>query len=149
MPSRLTPIAEGITPLPNAPANESFAVIGRAEMTALAHAMPDAQSAVLFCLSWHAALNERMRQGPLAGRRVARASVGLLGRITGRPVRTVKDALKKLRDSGLILRESRPGQTSVYRVTPHDKRPSEFRRGQNLRRAHAVRAFAGRNCVSW
>ena len=119
MPSRLEPIAEGNAALPIAPASRgSFALIGHEEMTALAHAMPDAQSAVLWCLAWHAAINARMSRGPLAGQQVAKVSASALAKITGRPIRTMYDALSKLQDHDLIQNvEDRPGRTAVYRLT--------------------------------
>lgn len=118
MRAHLEPIGEGL----QAASGErtvvgSFAIINRAEMVAMTRAMPDSQSAILFCLAWHAAISIRMRRGPRAGRHVARVSVGTLAKLSGRPVRTVQYALHKLRAAGVIERENTwPGRTSVYKL---------------------------------
>jgi hypothetical protein len=124
MKSRLEPIADGIETLPVEPASSvSFAIFKRPEMVSLARSIPDAQSAVLFCLQWHAALQQRMRRGPLAGQQVARVSAGTLAEITECPVRTVYAALSKLQKRHLIQNiESRPGLTAIYRLTLHKNR---------------------------
>jgi DNA-binding transcriptional ArsR family regulator len=116
--SRLEPIAEGIKVPDKLPGGESFAHLGRAAMTALARSMPDAQSAVLFCLAWHATINLRMQHGPLTGQLVARVSARELRKITLCPIRTVRHALRRLRDNHLIHNEeSRRGRTAIYRLT--------------------------------
>jgi DNA-binding transcriptional ArsR family regulator len=122
MRARLEPIAEGIQAgSTERPRVDSYAIMGRAEMTALAQAMRDAQSAILFCLAWHAAVQVRMKRGPLANQRVARVSAGTLAKITGRSIRTVRHALSRLKAAGVIEREdSRPGRTSIYQMSFHN-----------------------------
>jgi hypothetical protein len=136
MPSRLEPIAEGNAALPIAAATrETFALISRVDMTALARAMPNAQSAVLWCLGWHAAINARMSRGQLAGQQVAKVSASALAKITGRPIRTVYDALSKLQDHDLIRNvEDRPGRTAVYRLSlrTHQARPNHRSNGSSV-----------------
>jgi hypothetical protein len=84
-------------------------------MIALAHSMPDSQSAVLACLVWQASLHERLARGPLAGRFVARLSGAQLADMTGRPLRTIRHALRRLTEEGVIHREqSAPGRKAVY-----------------------------------
>jgi hypothetical protein len=113
----LTPLASGLegclaeTHSPRRP----FALIDRARLTATARVMPDAQSAVLACLLWQACKQERLARGPLAGRFVARLSGPRLATLTGRPLRTVRYALRRLSDSGVIRREAGPaGTTAIY-----------------------------------
>jgi hypothetical protein len=98
-------------------AKTPFALLDRKCLIALSSAMPDAQSAVLLCLAWQAAVTERMRRGPHAGRFVARLSAPQLARLTGRPLRTVWYALRRLRQMGRLTMEiDTPGKTSVYRL---------------------------------
>jgi hypothetical protein len=132
MKSRLEPIADGIETLPVEPASSvSFAVFKRPEMIALARSIPDAQSAVLFCLQWHAALQQRMHRGPLAGQQVARVSAGTLTKITEFSIRTVRYALSKLQQRHLIKNvESRPGRTAIYQLTLHKNRTQAPPRGK-------------------
>jgi len=96
---------------------QSFAILEREVVIALAKAMPDAQSAILLCLAWHACLQERMRNGPLAGEFVARLSGPQLAELTGRPIRTVRYALRKLKKAARIFNEqSAAGKKSIYRL---------------------------------
>ena len=128
MKPQLVPIAVGIepaTPSKAAP-GKTFAILERTAMTNLSRTMPDAQSAVLLCLAWHAALQQRMRHGSLAGRQLARISAPALAKITGRPVRTVRHALRQLKAGGKIEKENdAPGRTSVYRLRLEDGRACE------------------------
>jgi hypothetical protein len=118
MTARLEPIAEGIQTVPvDRKRVDTYAIVGRAEMMAIARAMPDAQSAILFCLAWQAAFQVKMSRGPLARRRVARVSVSALAKMIRRPIRTVQYALSKLRAIGVIEQEDvGPGRTSVYKL---------------------------------
>jgi hypothetical protein len=127
MRGQLEPIAEGFESSSAECATAgTFAIFDRQTMTSLASAMPDAQSAVLFCLAWHAAIQVRMSRGPLAGQYVARVSATSLAQITGRAIRTVWYAIKKLRSAGMIKQEAQhPGRTSVYRVSLRGKQIGE------------------------
>ena len=118
MKGRLKPISDDNGKvLHGQPVGGSFALLSRVDMAAIAHAMQDAQSAVLFCLAWHAVLQERMRRGELAGCKLARVSASRLAEITGRPIRTIRHALMRLKKKGTIVAEvSGPGKTSVYRL---------------------------------
>jgi hypothetical protein len=92
-----------------------FAVICRERLIDLAHTMPDAQSAVLLCLVWQAALQERLNRGTHAGAPVARLSGSELVEMTGCPLRTVRYALRKLRQASVIYHEEEaPGKKAVY-----------------------------------
>lgn len=96
----------------------AFAVLERDQLVALARAMPDAQSAVLLCLVWQAALQVKLNFGPNAGRAVARLSGAELSEMTGCPLRTVRYALGKLKRAAVIFREpSAAGRKSTYRLT--------------------------------
>jgi len=122
----LEPIQIGIDAEEPGSKTLSFAIVDRAEMTALACAMPDCQSAVLFCLTWHTLIQERMHRGPLAGKRLARVSGMELANLTGRPLRTVRDALAKLKEAGLIELASRSvGRTAVYRIGTFEANESD------------------------
>jgi hypothetical protein len=77
--------------------------------------MPDAQSAVLLCLAWQASLQERMSYGPHAGRFLARLSGPQLAEMIGRPLRTVRHALRRLKESARICNEQPgAGSKAVY-----------------------------------
>jgi len=123
MRQKLEPLGDGLDTAVAAPAEQgTFAIMGRIVMESLARAMPDSQSAVLFCLAWHAAVQVRMRRGPRAGQPTARVSATSLAAITGRPLRTVRYALSKLRARGAIVPENtQPGRTSVYRLPFHHR----------------------------
>lgn len=114
MPAKLEPVSLP----PEQPDTEgTFAIMDRSQMTSLVRAMPDCQSAVLFCLAWHAAVQVRMKHGKLAGQNVARVSVNELARILDRSRRTVQYGLATLKDVGLVAKlEGKPGQTAVYRL---------------------------------
>jgi len=105
LPAQLTAIAGG------------YAMISCERMAALAFAMPDSKSAVLFCLTWKAARQERMNLGQNAGQCVARISASKLASITGFSLRTVQWALAALKAAELIeLDYEAPGRTNVYRL---------------------------------
>ena len=94
-----------------------YAMLDRDRAVELARLMPDAQSSVLLCLGWQAALQERLRRGPYAGQQVARLSASQLAEMTGRHLRTVRYALSRLKDTGIIeALRSGPGRTAIYRV---------------------------------
>lgn len=104
-------------PLAQAGTESTFAIIDRSQMTSLARAMPDCQSAVLVCLAWHGAVQVKMKRGKFAGQQVARVSVSEIARLIGRPKRTVQHALAVLKDNGLVVKVmDRPGQTAVYHL---------------------------------
>ncbi len=131
---RLEPIPDGMAPAPSGDRRKTaFAIFGRSEMETLAQSMPDARSAILFCIAWHVALQVRMERGPLAGQRLARVSANRLAAITKRPLRTVRYAISKLRAHGLLeVAVSSPGRTSVYRLPP----PNEDRIASGANGAH-------------
>jgi hypothetical protein len=86
-------------------------------MVALARAMPDAQSAILLCMAWHVCLQQRMEYGPLAGQALAKLSGPQLTEMTGRPIRTVRHALRQLKQAKRIKNEqSAAGRKGVYRL---------------------------------
>lgn len=117
MRGRLTPLSSGVEQcLGSAPArNQPFARVDRSRMVALARLMPDCQSAVLACLLWQASRQERLKRGPLAGQFVARLSGVQLATMTRRPLRTVRHALRRLTDEGVICRvAAAPGRTAIY-----------------------------------
>lgn len=93
-----------------------FAVMHDNRVVELAHAMPDAQSAVLFCLTWQACHQERMKHGPHAGQFVARLSARQLADMTGRPQRTVRFALRRLRQRGIVRNLAGVGAKAVHRL---------------------------------
>src|SRR5262245_2112904 len=79
--------------------------------------MPDAQSAVLLCLTWQACFQQRMEYGPLAGQALAKLSGPQLAEMTGRPIRTVRHALRRLKQATRIKNEqSAAGKKGVYRL---------------------------------
>jgi hypothetical protein len=95
----------------------SFAIFERELLVALARVMPDAQSAVLLCLAWQASFQKRMEYGPFAGQAVAKLSGPQLAEMTGRPIRTVRHALSRLRHATRIKNEqSGAGKKGIYRL---------------------------------
>lgn len=119
MRSRLTPLENGLAQeeAVDQQGRQGFAVLDQDRLIALAHNMPDAQSAILLCLAWHAARQERFRLGPLAGEAVARVSGPRLVELTGRPLRTIRHALRRLKRTGSIVpADTEPGKTAVYRL---------------------------------
>src|SRR5436309_1970370 len=122
----LTPLSDGgmETPSPLGNSKQSYARIEEPVLIALAQAMPDCQSAILTCLTWQAARQQRFSCGLYAGQFVARLSGPQLARMTGRPLRTVRHALSRLKRAGRV-RAARPGpgKTAVYSPvleTPRD-----------------------------
>lgn len=116
MPSKLRPIESGWQTVGAESAGETFAILERSRLELLARSM-SACSAVLICLEWYSALQQKMSRGPLAGQRVARVSAGTLIEITGRPLRTIRWALAELKRKGLIETvENEAGKTAIYRV---------------------------------
>jgi hypothetical protein len=92
-------------------------MLDRDQIVNLARVMPDAQSAVLLCLAWQAALQERLHHGPDAGQRVARLSGRQLAEMTGRSLRLVRYALSRLKLAGIIEPTSAgPGRKATYRI---------------------------------
>ena len=92
-----------------------YATLSQVVVERLARAIPDAQSAVLVLLTWNAVRNSRLKRGPLAGRVVASLSGAQLGRLTGRPLRTIRYALRQLAARGQVVREVVPaGRKGVY-----------------------------------
>jgi hypothetical protein len=114
--SQLTPLETNplITPSPRP--SGSYAVLTKDRAKALVRAMPDCQSAVLTCLVWQASLHEKMRQGPFAGRPVASLSGSQLSVMTGRPLRTVRHALRRLSECGLVVKATLPGRKAIYEL---------------------------------
>jgi hypothetical protein len=95
-----------------------YARIERSILVALVRSMPDCQSAVLACLTWQAARQQRFSRGKYAGQFVARLSGQQLARMTGRPLRTVRHSLKRLLEARLIERLGvGPGRTAVCAPT--------------------------------
>jgi hypothetical protein len=108
------PVTSGPPPGSQDP-GPAFAIIERNLLVALARVSPDAQSAVLLCLAWQASFQKRMERGPLAGRLVAKLSGQQLAEMTGRPIRTVRHALRRLTQSGRIKNEQAgQGKKAVY-----------------------------------
>ncbi|GMV82498.1 MAG: hypothetical protein AMXMBFR7_36820 [Planctomycetota bacterium] len=98
---------------------EAFAHISLSRMQALARAMPDTRSAVLFCLEWEATRQARFSKGALAGQYCARISAKKLEILAGKPLRTIRWALAKLKSSGHLTQELvGPGRTAQYQVHP-------------------------------
>jgi hypothetical protein len=115
--SRLTPIDCGIREYLESPPRcpRRFAQINHSRMVELAHSMPDCQSAVLACLVWQASQQERLGYGPYARQYLARLSGQQLVEMTGRPLRTVRHALSRLKQTGMIRSENKAaGQKAVY-----------------------------------
>jgi len=117
MRGRLIPLTSGVEGcLGPAPAcKQPFARVDRSRMVALARRMPDCQSAILACLMWQASRQERLARGPLAGQFVARLSGSQLAKMVHRALRTVRHALSRLTDEGVIRRvTATPGRTAIY-----------------------------------
>src|SRR5260370_22041723 len=96
----------------------SYARIERSVLVSLVRSMPDCQSAVLACLTWQAARQQRFSRGQYAGKFVARLSGKQLARMTGRPLRTVRHSLMRLLEAKLIERVGvGPGRTAVCAPT--------------------------------
>jgi hypothetical protein len=117
MRGRLTPIDQALPDPPSRPPGpgQAFARVDRQRLVALARSMPDCQSAVLACLVWQAARQERLHRGRHAGQFVARLSGAQLAEMTHRPLRTVRHGLARLTRAGIIRREgAAPGRTAVY-----------------------------------
>jgi hypothetical protein len=111
----LTPICAGPVDLTAGSSDQPFAVITKPLLLSLLRGMPDCQSAVLTCLTWHAARQERLQRGAHARRFVARLSGPQLAVMTGRALRTVRHALRNLKASGVIRRNVNGGrETAVY-----------------------------------
>jgi hypothetical protein len=93
----------------------AYARLTRTALTTLARAMPDAQSAILAVLTWHALRNSRLRLGPLAGRTAAGVSGEHLAEILDRPLRTVRHALARLVATDAVVKDPvLPGRKNVY-----------------------------------
>jgi hypothetical protein len=114
----LIPLNEGPAPeFVKQLSDQPFAVLERHRLEELARTLPDAQSAVLLCLTWYAARQERLKRGAHAGKCIARLSGPQLADITGRPLRTIRYAISTLRRCGVIEPLSTgPGKTAVYRL---------------------------------
>lgn len=93
-----------------------YAQITRQQVSQLARAMPDTQSAILLCLGWEALRQERLMYGPCAGTRLARFSSEELGELTGHRADCVRRALGKLRERGLIRKLSGDGCKGLHEV---------------------------------
>jgi hypothetical protein len=94
-----------------------YALFDKELLLDLAQAMPDAQSAVLLCLAWQAARQARLHHASNAGQSVARLSGPQLAQLTGRPLRTIRHALRSLKQVGRVdAVSSDPGQTTTYRL---------------------------------
>lgn len=116
MPGRLTPtpLAEAAGAIPP-PELGGYATLTRTRVVRLARAMPDCQSAVLLLLAWQATLHEKMRRGRLAGRTAASLSGAQLAAMTGRPLRTIRHALRRLSAGQLVSKEAGPsGRKNTY-----------------------------------
>ena len=73
------------------------------------------ESAILAILAWQASRQERLVRGPLAGQFVARLSGSQLAEMVHRPLRTIRHALRRLTDDGVIRRvTATPGRTAIY-----------------------------------
>lgn len=117
MSARLTPLEEPILGNVSHDDGETFAVLHRSRLLALAKVL-STSAAVLLCIEWQSALQERMTLGPLAGQRVSRISARSLAQITGKAMRTVRWALAELKRKKLIETvAAEPGKVAVYRVT--------------------------------
>ncbi len=100
---------------PGGGGRDGYAQLTRTTLTALARAMPDAQSAILVVLTWHALRNARLKFGPLAGRTAAGVSGEQLAEILDRPLRTVRHALTQLVVTGAVVKDPvLPGHKNVY-----------------------------------
>jgi hypothetical protein len=120
MPARLTPLNAGDLGITGGrdPARQSYARIERPMLISLVRSMPDCQSAILLCITWQAARQQRFSRGQYAGKFVARLSGKQLAQMTGRPLRTVRHSLKRLLEASLIERLGvGPGRTSVFAPT--------------------------------
>lgn len=96
---------------------KAFAILDRRELVSLARAMPDAQSAILLCLAWQAAYQSKMKLGPLAGLAVARLSGADLSEMTNRPIKTVRHAIRRLKEAAIVHSEpNAPGKKTTYRL---------------------------------
>jgi len=96
--------------------SESYAILEKTRLEAMVQNMP-ATPAVLLALEWYSARQLKMGRGEYAGQRVARISANALAVLTGRPVRTVRAALSKLKRYDLIETVATEiGCTNAYRV---------------------------------
>jgi hypothetical protein len=103
----------------------AYARIERPVLISLVRSMPDCQSAVLACLTWQAARQQRFSRGQYAGKFVARLSGKQLAQMTGRPLRTVRHSLKRLLEARLIERLGvGPGRTAVCAPTLREAAPA-------------------------
>jgi hypothetical protein len=101
--------------LTGAKPDEAYALVTRGRLAKLVRAMPDSQSAVLVCLAWQASLQERLRRGRFAGRPLARMSGQQLAELTGRPLRTIRFALARLTEAGVVRNEcTLRGRKAIY-----------------------------------
>jgi len=108
-----------------APAKHAYARIERPVLISLVQSMPDCQSAVLTCLTWHAARQQRFARGEYAGKFVARLSGKQLAKMTGRPLRTVRHSLRRLLEAKLIERVGvGPGRTAVFMPSLQEAPPA-------------------------
>jgi hypothetical protein len=117
MRGRLTPLSSGVAQCLGLapPRKQTYARVDRSRMVAVARLMPDCQSAVLACLMWQASRQERLVRGPLAGQFVARLSGAQLATMTGRRLRTIRHALRRLTDENVIRRvDAAAGRTAIY-----------------------------------
>src|SRR5262245_43264928 len=94
VPTAVGGTAAGVTPPPTTP--RGYATVTKDRAVQLSRAMPDCQSAVLLLLAWQATLHEKMKRGRFAGKAVASLSGSQLAEMTGRPLRTVRHALRTL-----------------------------------------------------
>lgn len=114
---RLGQIARPAPELVSGRVEEPFALLTRPQAEALAQSMPDARSAILFALEWVATRKARMIKCAGPGCREARLSGVQLSAFTGRPIRTVRWSLARLKDMGLIVRKGGGvGRTSIYEL---------------------------------
>jgi hypothetical protein len=108
-----------------------YAMMDQDLMISLAKMMPDAQSAVLLCMVWTIARQQRLKRGPDAGSPVARLSARQLADMSGRPLRTVWHALRQLKNASLIAQEAtEPGRKAAYRPTGTSANPEQEKQGR-------------------
>ncbi len=100
---------------PGGGGRDGYAQLTRTVLTALVRVVPDAQSAILVVLTWHALRNARLKLGPLAGRTAAGVSGEQLAEALDRPLRTIRHALARLVATRAVVKDPvLPGHKNVY-----------------------------------
>lgn len=100
---------DSVNETPVAGPAEPDAVLSRPKLIRLLRAIRDAQASVLLGLVVIAGRNRLQDDGPSHGLPVAHVSGAELAALTGKPLRTVRHALTRLKASGSILNAGAEG----------------------------------------